>query len=125
MKSGSIRPTQSHIARSNLRYLLFGVVIASKAAVESSAFCVRLIPILRKSGCRIWNVRFVLGTSVGVITEYDILRPFAVRIPSEPFLKPAWSRSLFASFRLNASGLTFLLNQAPVAGGMIELAGFA
>jgi hypothetical protein len=60
-----------------------------------------------------------------VITEYDILWPLARRIPSDPFFRPAWSRSLFASLRSNFSGLTFLLNQAPVAGGMIELAGFA
>src|SRR6185437_14708036 len=75
MKSGSISPTQSQSAKSNLRYLPFGAVMASKAAVESSARWVRTIPIFRKSGCMIWKVRFVLGTSVGVITAYDILCP--------------------------------------------------
>src|SRR5439155_26922935 len=125
MKSGSIRPTQSQSARSNLRYLLLGAVIASNAAVESSARWVRLIPILRKSGCRIWKVRFVLGTSVGVMTAYDILWPLARRIPSLPFFSPAWSRSLFARLRSNFSGSTLGLCHAPVAGGMIVLAGLA
>src|SRR5262245_66435262 len=123
MKSGSISATQFQSERSKLRYLPLGAVIASKAAVESSARCFSWMPIFLKSGWRIWNVRLVLGTSVGVITSYDILCPLATRIPPEPFLKPARSRILFASARLKLSGLTAGLYQPPVAGGMIDPAG--
>ena len=68
--------------------------------------------------------RTLLGTSVGVITSYDILWPLATRIPPEPFLNPSLSRILFASARLKLSGLTPGLYQPPVAGGMIDPAGF-
>src|SRR5207244_5828375 len=116
---------QSHIARSKLRYLLLGPEIASNAAVESRVRCESWTPIFLKSGCMIWKLRLVLGTSVGVITWYDILWPPATRIPPGPLLKPAWSRSLFARARSNFSGFRFGLCHAPVAGGMIELAGVA
>ena len=68
MKSGSTRPTQSHIARSKFRYFVFGAVIASKAALESSDFWISCTPIFRKSAWMIWKVRLTLCRSVGVIT---------------------------------------------------------
>ena len=86
MKSGSMSGTQSHMARSKFRYFVEGAVIASKAALESSAFCVRSTPIVLKSAWMIWNVRSTPVRSVGVMTTYDILCPPATRIPSGPFL---------------------------------------
>src|SRR6476620_10287285 len=125
MKSGSTSPTQSHMERSKSVYLPFGAVIASKAALESSDFCLISMPIFRNAAWMIWNVRGMLCTSVGVITLYDILEPFATRIPSEPFLYPSPSRMLFAFARLNGVGLTAGLYQAPDDGEMIESPGCA
>ena len=60
MKSGSMRAIQSHIARSKPWYVLFGLVILAKAAVESSACSFSCTPILLKSVWMIWNVRGML-----------------------------------------------------------------
>src|ERR1022692_531213 len=126
MKSGSTGGTQSHIAMSNVSYLLFGAEIALNAAL-SSIFCwVIWMPICFRSVCMISKVRSpVPRSSGGKITLYDIGWPSAIRRPFGPILKPARFSNWLALARSNGTGRRFESCQVPSLGAMMVLPGEA
>src|ERR1022692_3069763 len=126
MKSGSTGGTQSHIAMSNVSYLLFGAEIALNAAL-SSIFCwVIWMPICFRSVCMISKVRSpVPRSSGGKITLYDIGWPSAIRRPFGPILKPARFSNWLALARSNGTGRRFEACQVPSLGAMMVLPGEA